>query len=162
AALVGGAQREDRPRRPREGPAPDARRPVRRPGDGPVGEPGRGHGARRHGPGRRGDRPGHLGGLPGRPHRGAAGADGDPRARGQRRPARGGEAAVTGAGRAPGDHGPAAAAHTSRPHVGARLEDRAYALLARRLARRGWVPRIEPYAGYGAPGWVRVMARAVL
>ncbi|NLE71605.1 MAG: DUF2183 domain-containing protein [Actinomycetales bacterium] len=69
---------------------------------------------------------------------------------------------MTEAGRAPGDHGPAAAAHTSRPHVGARLEDRAYALLARRLARRGWVPRIEPYAGYGAPGWVRVMARAVL
>ena len=58
---------------------------------------------------------------------------------------------------------------TQRPHVGARLEDRAYAVVGRLLARRGWVPRVEGYTGYGGreggeggAGWVRVMARAVL
>ncbi|WP_370634497.1 App1 family protein [Actinotalea sp. Marseille-Q4924] len=30
------------------------------------------------------------------------------------------------------------------------------------LRRRGWVPRAEPYTGYGATGWVRVLGRAVL
>ncbi|NMR21589.1 DUF2183 domain-containing protein [Cellulomonas fimi] len=34
--------------------------------------------------------------------------------------------------------------------------------MARWLWARGWRTRIEPYAGYGAPGWVRVMARTVL
>ena len=31
-----------------------------------------------------------------------------------------------------------------------------------RLRRRHWVPRVEPYTGYGSAGWVRVLARAVL
>lgn len=51
---------------------------------------------------------------------------------------------------------------SSRPHVGARLEDRIYRLVGRWLARRGWAPRVEAYPGYGGAGWVRVMARAVL
>lgn len=48
------------------------------------------------------------------------------------------------------------------PHWAARLEDRVYARVNRVLVRRGWVPRVEPYTGYGAPGWVRVMGRTLL
>lgn len=51
---------------------------------------------------------------------------------------------------------------TQRPHVAARLEDRAYAVVGRWLARRGWEPRVEPYTGYAGDGWVRIMARTVL
>ena len=47
-------------------------------------------------------------------------------------------------------------------HVAARLEDRLNTVVGGWLTGRGWVPRVEPYTGYGAPGWVRVMARAVL
>src|SRR5665648_465443 len=49
-----------------------------------------------------------------------------------------------------------------RQHVAARLEDRLNTVVGGWLTGRGWVPRVEPYTGYGAPGWVRVMARAVL
>lgn len=48
------------------------------------------------------------------------------------------------------------------PHVAARVEDRVIAAAARWLRRRGWVARVEPYPGYGAPGWVRIVARALL
>lgn len=51
---------------------------------------------------------------------------------------------------------------SSRPHWAARLEDAALGRVVAVLRRRGWVPRAEPYAGYGAPGWVRVLGRAVL
>jgi len=51
---------------------------------------------------------------------------------------------------------------TQRPHVAARLEDRAYDVVGRWLTRRGWEPRVEPYPGYAGDGWVRVMARTVL
>ncbi|WP_182113903.1 MULTISPECIES: App1 family protein [unclassified Actinotalea] len=51
---------------------------------------------------------------------------------------------------------------SSRPHRAARLEDRLNGFLVDQLDHRGWVPRIEPYTGYGAPGWVRIMARALL
>ena len=52
---------------------------------------------------------------------------------------------------------------TSRPlHPSARVEDRVNSVVARWLRRRGWVPRVEPYPGYGGPGWVRIMARALL
>lgn len=51
---------------------------------------------------------------------------------------------------------------SQRPHVAARLEDRAYAVVGRWLARRGWEPRVEAYTGYAGDGWVRVMARTVL
>lgn len=46
--------------------------------------------------------------------------------------------------------------------MAARIEDRLYAAVTGWLRRRGWVPRVEPYAGYGTPGWVRVMGRALL
>ncbi|ROS73350.1 App1 family protein [Cellulomonas sp. PhB143] len=57
---------------------------------------------------------------------------------------------------------------TQRPHYAARLEDRVTGRLGRALRRRGWVPRILPYTGYGqasdgvAPGSVRVLARVLL
>ena len=51
---------------------------------------------------------------------------------------------------------------SSRPHHAARLEDVVNRRIAHWLWTRGWRIRIEPYTGYGAPGWVRVMARTVL
>jgi phosphatidate phosphatase APP1 len=51
---------------------------------------------------------------------------------------------------------------SSRPHRAARIEDRFNRAVARTLWARGWRTRIEPFVGYGAPGWVRVMARTVL
>ena len=51
---------------------------------------------------------------------------------------------------------------SSRPHRAARLEDRFNRAVARALWSRGWRTRVEPYVGYGAPGWVRVLARTVL
>lgn len=51
---------------------------------------------------------------------------------------------------------------TTRTHLAARMEDRYNSVLGRWLGRRGWVPRVEPYTGYGTTEWVRVMARAVL
>lgn len=50
----------------------------------------------------------------------------------------------------------------ARPHYAARLEDAFDRRVAHALRRRGWTVRIEPYPGYGAPGWVRVFARTVL
>jgi len=50
----------------------------------------------------------------------------------------------------------------ARLHRAARLEDRVHALLKRWLRRRGWVPRVVAYTGYGADGWVRVLARVLL
>ena len=47
-------------------------------------------------------------------------------------------------------------------HRAARLEDAVHALIARRMRRRGWHLRIVAYTGYGAPGWVRVIARVLL
>ena len=49
-----------------------------------------------------------------------------------------------------------------RSHLAARLEDGFDRVVAHELRRRGWTVRIEPYAGYGAPGWVRVLARTLL
>ena len=47
-------------------------------------------------------------------------------------------------------------------HLAARLEDGFDRRLAGALRWRGWTVRIEPYAGYGGVGWVRVLARALL
>jgi phosphatidate phosphatase APP1 len=44
----------------------------------------------------------------------------------------------------------------------ARIEDRWHRILERWLRRRGWSPRVIAYTGYGADGWVRVMARVLL
>jgi phosphatidate phosphatase APP1 len=49
-----------------------------------------------------------------------------------------------------------------RLHRAARLEDRWHGVLQGWLRRRGWSPRVIAYTGYGADGWVRVMARALL
>lgn len=57
---------------------------------------------------------------------------------------------------------PRAAQPSSRPHRAARYEDRFNGVLTNLLARRGWEPRVEPYTGYGAAGWVRIMARTLL
>ncbi|NYI07444.1 App1 family protein [Allostreptomyces psammosilenae] len=54
------------------------------------------------------------------------------------------------------------AAPSSRPHRAAQVEDAANRAVAHWLRRRGWVVRVEPYTGYGSPGWVRVMARTLL
>jgi phosphatidate phosphatase APP1 len=51
---------------------------------------------------------------------------------------------------------------TQRPHHAARAEARLHATLDRRLRARGWTPRVVPYVGYGAEGWVRVLARVLL
>ncbi|MFD7021554.1 App1 family protein [Promicromonospora sukumoe] len=42
------------------------------------------------------------------------------------------------------------------------MEDRLYAAAGWVLARAGWRPRLEAYAGYGTPDRVRVLARVVL
>ena len=47
-------------------------------------------------------------------------------------------------------------------HRAARVDDAAHAALARLLRRRGWTPRVLPYAGYGTDGWVRVLGRVLL
>ncbi|SDB88163.1 Phosphatidate phosphatase APP1 [Sanguibacter gelidistatuariae] len=56
---------------------------------------------------------------------------------------------------------------SSRPHWAGRWESRFDRGLATALRRRGWSPRVEPYAGYGLapgadPGWIRVLARVML
>lgn len=57
----------------------------------------------------------------------------------------------------PGSSNPAA-----RLHPAARLEDAFDRRVAAILRRRGWTLRLEPYAGYGTPGWVRIFARTLL
>src|SRR6476660_4266629 len=47
-------------------------------------------------------------------------------------------------------------------HRAARIEDAVHGAFLRRLSTRGWQVGILAYTGYGAPGWVRVMARVLL
>ncbi|MCI4065234.1 DUF2183 domain-containing protein [Micromonospora sp. R77] len=47
-------------------------------------------------------------------------------------------------------------------HRAARIEDAVHALVERRLRRTGWQPNIVAYAGYGGPGWARVLCRVLL
>lgn len=49
-----------------------------------------------------------------------------------------------------------------RLHVAARIERAAQSVVEPRLRRRGWRPAVVPYTGYGAEGWVRVLARVLL
>jgi len=51
---------------------------------------------------------------------------------------------------------------SARLHYAARMEDAFDRQVAATLRARGWTVRVEPYPGYGAPGWVRVLARTVL
>ncbi|MDQ0374564.1 App1 family protein [Cellulomonas humilata] len=54
------------------------------------------------------------------------------------------------------------ASSVPRTHLAARLENGFDRAVAHQLRRRGWTVRIEPYAGYGGTGWVRVLARTLL
>jgi len=47
-------------------------------------------------------------------------------------------------------------------HRAARYEDRVHAGIERWLRRRGWQPTVLAFTGYGANGWVRVLARVLL
>lgn len=47
-------------------------------------------------------------------------------------------------------------------HRAARIEDAIHDFRARRARKRGYLPTIVPYAGYGAPSWARVLGRVVL
>lgn len=49
-----------------------------------------------------------------------------------------------------------------RLHIAARLEDAFHAFRERRARRRGLVPTVIPFTGYGGPGWVRVLGRVVM
>ncbi|MEP6843093.1 MAG: phosphatase domain-containing protein [Pseudolysinimonas sp.] len=54
-------------------------------------------------------------------------------------------------------------AETSTPtHWLARLEDTWHRMRQRRGMRRGMVPTVIPFTGYGTAGWVRVLGRVVL
>ncbi|WP_426595770.1 App1 family protein [Cellulomonas sp. McL0617] len=56
----------------------------------------------------------------------------------------------------------AAGTRSARPHLAARVESAIDRRVEARLRTRGWTVRVEPYASYGGPGWMRVMARALL
>ncbi|KQR54648.1 ACP synthase [Leifsonia sp. Leaf336] len=47
-------------------------------------------------------------------------------------------------------------------HRAARLEDAFHEFRARRARKRGFLPTVVPYAGYGGPSWVRILGRVVL
>ncbi|TXK17142.1 App1 family protein [Homoserinibacter sp. GY 40078] len=47
-------------------------------------------------------------------------------------------------------------------HLAARIEDALHRFRERRGRRRGLVPTIVPYPGYGGDGWIRVLGRVVL
>jgi phosphatidate phosphatase APP1 len=51
--------------------------------------------------------------------------------------------------------------NTARPHLASRAEGRLHVVLDPRLRGRGWTPSVVPYVGYGAEGWVRVLARVI-
>lgn len=51
---------------------------------------------------------------------------------------------------------------SNRPFFGARLEERANRIIARRMRRRGWVETIIPFEGYGNADQLRVLGRVVL
>lgn len=48
------------------------------------------------------------------------------------------------------------------PHLASRLEDSFHNFRERRARRRGHLPTVIPYAGYGSPGWIRVLGRVLL
>jgi phosphatidate phosphatase APP1 len=47
-------------------------------------------------------------------------------------------------------------------HRAARLEDALHAFRARRALKRGLVPTVIPYSGYGGSDWVRILGRVLL
>jgi len=48
------------------------------------------------------------------------------------------------------------------PHLPARIEDAFHAFREKRGRRRGRVPTVIPFTGYGGDGWVRVLGRVLL
>ena len=51
---------------------------------------------------------------------------------------------------------------STRLHLAARVEDAVQRFRERWGCRRGLVPTIVPFTGYGGTGWVRVLGRVVL
>ena len=49
-----------------------------------------------------------------------------------------------------------------RPHLAARIEDAFHGFRERRGRKRGLVPTIVPFPGYGGDGWMRVLGRVIL
>ena len=49
-----------------------------------------------------------------------------------------------------------------RLHLAARIEDAFHRFRERRGRRRGYVPTIVPFPGYGGEGWMRVLGRVIL
>lgn len=47
-------------------------------------------------------------------------------------------------------------------HFAARAEDAAHEFREKHARRRGHIPTVIPYLGYGAPGWARVLCRVLL
>lgn len=47
-------------------------------------------------------------------------------------------------------------------HFGARLEDSIHSFREGRARRRGYVPAVLPFAGYGSTTWIRVLSRTLL
>ena len=47
-------------------------------------------------------------------------------------------------------------------HLAARAEDAIHDFREKHARRRGHIPTLVPYAGYGAPGWARVLCRVLL
>jgi phosphatidate phosphatase APP1 len=47
-------------------------------------------------------------------------------------------------------------------HRAARIEDAFHAFRARRARKRGLIPTVVPFSGYGGDGWIRVLGRVLL
>ena len=60
-----------------------------------------------------------------------------------------------------GAGGPAAEVQARARHIAARIEDSIQRRRQRARQRRGHVPTIIPYAGYGTTSWIRVLCRVV-
>ncbi len=73
-----------------------------------------------------------------------------------------GEVGATDPSHAAADRSAADAAEPGRRHVAARVDDVFNAVRNRLFRRRGWLPRIVPYAGYGSTRRIRVLARVLL
>jgi phosphatidate phosphatase APP1 len=52
--------------------------------------------------------------------------------------------------------------HAPPLHRAARIEDTVYEVAEKLLPRHGRLPAVVPYTSYGAPGWVRVLARVIM
>lgn len=57
---------------------------------------------------------------------------------------------------------PSASAAEPIIHFAARMEDAMHEFREKRARKRGLTPTIIPYMGYGAEGWIRVLARVLL